>query len=134
MTGYAGRKTIEWADAPDVKKRVLHLIRSLGIENFDSLRIICFRSVNAHTRAYARIWGLARVWQLALKIKPAYVLEVISEKFDKLSKEEKDKVLLHEIAHIPMNFSGALLPHRRRGVGNFHDKLKKMIWQYSKSK
>lgn len=118
------RKTIDWQNAPDIKKRVVYLIKTLEIKNFPTSRIICFRSTNAHTRAYARIWGLSRVWQLALKLEPAYVLEVISEKFDKLDGHNKDRILLHEIAHIPMNFSGALAPHAH-GKGRFHDKLKK---------
>lgn len=133
MTRKTKNRPIEWNNAPDIAKRVKYLIKSLNID-FDTTRIICFRSTSAKTRAYARIWGLSRVWQLALKIKPAYVLEVISEKFDRLSIEEKDKILLHEIAHIPMNFSGALVPHKRRGAGNFHDKLKRMILEYTRLK
>ena len=123
---------IDWVDAPDIKRRVVFLIKSLGIKNYDTSRIICFRSTYAKTRAYARIWGLSRVWQLALNMGPAYVLEVISEKFDHLDKDERDRILLHEIAHIPMNFSGALIPHKHHGPGNFHDKLKKMISEYTK--
>lgn len=129
----AKNRAIEWVDAPDISKRVKHLIKHLGVD-YQTSRIICFRSTSAKTRAYARIWGLSRVWQLALKIKPAYVLEVVSEKFDRLDQDEKDKILLHEIAHIPMNFSGALIPHRRSGPGNFHDKLKRMITEYTKKR
>ncbi len=114
---------IDWIPAPDIKRRIRFLIKAIELETFKPSQIHCYRSVNANTRAYARIWGLSRIWQLALKIKPAYVLEVISEKFDKLSDRERDRVLLHELAHIPMNFSGALVPHKH-GVGNFHDKLK----------
>ncbi len=126
-------KPIDWVDAPDIKKKVNTLIKSLGIKNYDITRIICFRSTNAKTRAYARIWGLSRVWQQALNMEPAYVLEVISEKFDHLDQDQKDRILLHEIAHIPMNFSGALIPHKHRGAGNFHDKLEKMISEYRRS-
>ena len=32
--------------------------------------------------------------------KPAYIIEVISEKFNKLPKRKQDDVLLHELAHI----------------------------------
>ena len=90
-------------------------------------RIFTYRSVNAKTRAYARIWGLSRIWQKALKVEPAYILEVISEKYDKLSDHEKSKILLHEVAHIPKNFSGALIPHIRHGKRNFYTKVNSLI-------
>lgn len=123
-------KGIDWRGAPDVKKRLLHLISTCEIAWVKSSKIHCFRSVNANTRAYARIWGLNRVWQKALRETPAYVIEVIAEKYDRLSDIEKDKVLLHELTHIPQNFSGALMPHIRRGKRSFHDKVHRLIAQY----
>jgi len=127
-------KKIEWSPAPDVKKRVLNLLETLSLGWSKKPRIICFRSSNANTRAYARIWGLSRIWQQALNLSPSYIIEVISEKFDRLSDFEKDKVLLHEIAHIPKNFSGALVPHIRRGKRNFRDKVEKHLLDYLRSK
>ncbi len=124
---------IEWYPAPDVKKRVLHLLTTLSINWLKKTRIICFRSSYANTRAYARIWGLSRIWQLALKIEPTYIIEVIAEKYDRLSQTEKDKVLLHEITHIPKNFSGSLIPHIRYGKRSFHGKVEKLIRQYFES-
>jgi len=105
---------VEWVNAPDIKKRILHLDKSLKLDWLKTSKIHCFRSKNSKSRAYARIWGLSKVWQKALQTEPAYVIEVLSEKFDSLNKKEQDKVLLHEIAHIPKNFSGSLLPHIRK--------------------
>lgn len=119
-------------EASDIELRIKHLVATVGIEWVDITKVKCLRSENANTRAYARIWGLSRVWQLALGQKPMYVLEVISEKFDKLPQVEKDKVLLHELAHIPKNFSGSLVPHTKHGPGSFHDKLDKLIIAYKK--
>ncbi len=124
---------IEWRKAPDVKKRILHLIKKLGITWLKTSGIYCYRSENANTRAYARIWGLSRIWQQALNIGPAYVLEVISEKYDSLDEFEQDKVLLHEITHIPKNFSGSLVPHIRHGKRSFHRKVELLISQYLKT-
>lgn len=121
---------INWENAPDVKKRVLHITRELEIDWLKTSSIYCFRSENANTRAYARIWGLSRIWQQALKTRPAYVLEVISEKYDELNQLEQDKVLLHEITHIPRNFSGSLMPHIRHGKRSFHRKVDLLISQY----
>ena len=124
-----------WSKAPDVQKVISSLVARLDISWVDAKRIHCFRSINSTARAYARIWGLNNVWQLALDQEPAYVIEVLSEHFDDLKDREKNKVLLHEIAHIPKNFSGALLPHvRRRGKRNFHDRVEEMIRQYDKLK
>lgn len=122
---------LDWSDAPDIKKRVIKLIRSLDM-GFEAKQIYCFRSTGSKARAYARIWGLNRVWQKALCQKPAYVIEVLAEKFDSLGSDEKTKVLLHELAHIPKNFSGSLLPHTRKGKRNFHDRVEKMYSQYKK--
>lgn len=128
------RKPIEWSDAPDIKRDIERLIEMVDLPWLDPDKIFCVRSENANTRAIARIWGLSRVWQIALEVKPSYVLEVVSEYFDKLDETKKDEVLLHELAHIPHNFSGALVPHTKRGKNNFHDKLHSMIVKYHKAK
>jgi len=57
---------------------------------------------------------MPKIFQRALDIKPAYVIEVLSKYYDKLDDDSKKKVLIHELLHIPRNFSGALLPHRSR--------------------
>ena len=126
------RGKIDWQDANDIKDRIIHLVEYASIDWVNTKNIHTFRSTNANTRAYARIWGLGRVWQQALKLEPSYIIEVISEKFDHLPQHQKDEILLHEIAHIPKNFSGSLMPHKRKGKGNFHDKLKNLITQYKK--
>ena len=125
---------IEWEKAPDIHLRIDHLIKVLNLTWANSEEIYCFRSTNTNNRAIARIWGFNKIWQIALNRKGAYCLEVISERFDKLSNSKKDEVLLHELAHIPKNFSGALLPHTKKGKGSFHDKLEGMIAAYKKNK
>ncbi len=124
---------IEWHEAEDIKVRVNYLMDKIGLE-FQKTQIFTRRSINANTRAYARIWGLGRVWQEALNLKPSYLIEVISEKYDHLPEHQKDEILLHELAHIPKNFSGSLMPHKHKGPGNFHDKLKQMITAYKRGK
>lgn len=125
--------SVDWKKAPDIKKRVLHLKKVLELDWLKTSSVYCVRSNYSSSRAYARIWGLSKVWQLALEVEPAYVIEVLSEKFDHLADKEKDKVLLHEITHIPKNFSGSLLPHvRRRGKRNFHDRVEELFSQYLK--
>jgi len=110
------------------------LADTLDIDWITKSRIFCFRSTEAKTRAYARIWGFSRIWQKALKQPPAYVIEVVSEKYDRLPPFEQDKVLLHEITHIPRNFSGSLLPHIRRGKRSFEDKVRTLIALYNRQR
>lgn len=119
-------KAVLWEKASDVEKDLKRLIH-LSKLPYDIKNITSLRSYNSNARAYARIWGLSRVWQMSLKVPPHYIIEVLSEKFDSLSKDRKDEVLLHELAHIPSNFSGSLLPHIRQGKRNFKSKVDKLI-------
>lgn len=118
---------IYWNNASDVKKKLSLLLDKLSFDKKYAKRIYCVRSYNANTRAIARIYGLSRIWQQILDQSPAYILEVISEKYDNLSDTQKDKVILHEFAHIPKNFSGSLIPHIRKGKRSFYLKLKRLI-------
>lgn len=100
--------------ANDILKRLERIVPVIGLSHINVSQLHCFRSTQATTRAIARIWSFPKIWQMALNEKAHYSIEVISQRFDKLSDEDKDKVLIHELLHIPKNFSGALLPHRRK--------------------
>jgi predicted metallopeptidase len=131
------RKTklpVAWEKAPDIEEQVTSLIEKLEIDWLTRENIHCVRSKNSTARAYARIWGMGRVWQETLGIPPSYCIEVISEKYDHLPEHKRSEILLHELAHIPKNFSGALVPHTKRGKGSFHDKLEGMIRAYKKAR
>jgi predicted metallopeptidase len=124
------RKSFEWEKATDIRKRGLELIEELHLDYLLGERIFFYRSTGSKSHAYARTWGLPRLWQHALSVEPAYIIEVISHYFDKLSPSDRDKVLLHELTHIPRNFSGALVPHTRRRKGSFHHKLEDLVEKY----
>jgi predicted metallopeptidase len=74
---------------------------------------------------------MPKIFQDALDIPPAYVIEVLSKYYDKLSADNQTKVLIHELLHIPKNFSGSLLPHSGRGRHIEHD-ANKLFAQYKK--
>ena len=97
--------------APDVEKAVSEIVDVLSYGHINEFRLICMRSRNATAHAYARIWNLPDIWQKALSVGTFYIIEVLSQHYDKLSEEEKEKVLIHELLHIPKTFSGALRPH-----------------------
>ena len=128
------KESLNWIEAPDVEKRVKLLLSKINPNWQKKGKIFFFRSTGSKARAYARIWGLPRIWQQALVQEPAYVIEVISEKFDKLPEKEKDHVLMHELAHIPQTFSGSLVPHFKRGKRKFHDRIKRLQTQFDRHK
>lgn len=123
---------MEWENAPDIRKELEEIVRHLELTHVDLKRVTCFRSFGSTSRARARIWSLPRVWQLALQRSAAYIIEVISERFDKLSRDDQKRVLIHELLHIPKNFSGSLLPHWRRGV-RFERMVENLFSRYKKA-
>jgi len=121
---------IQYDLAEDIGFRVKEILRKLKLTHIDEARLVCLRSKGSGSRrVIARCHGLSRVMQLALHEKPHYVIEVLSERFDKLSKEDQTKVLIHEILHIPRSFGGGFRAHKpfvtRAKVQKLYDKLMK---------
>ena len=104
---------IQYHLAEDIDLRVKEILRKLRMTHIDESRLICLRSKGSGSRrVIARCHGLPRIMQLALSKQPHYVIEVLSEKFDQLSKEDQTKVLIHEILHIPHSFGGGFRAHK----------------------
>lgn len=117
--------------SPKITIKVREIITRMPFDHIHTNRVTCVESSGSKSRAYARIYAFPRVWQEALQIKPHYVIEVLTEKFNKLSESEKERVLIHELLHIPKTFSGALTPHKCFGkridaktVEKFYQKYK----------
>lgn len=106
---------MEFNLAPDIQRLLKQIQAKLQLPHIDPQRIVCFRSHGSKARARARIWAFPKIWQIALKLPPYYCIEIISEKFDHLKPDDQTRIIIHEILHIPKNFSGALLPHQGRG-------------------
>src|SRR5579885_2184616 len=106
---------ITYEKAPDVQEAASRIVKLLNLDHIDLNRIHFYRSRGSRARrVQARIHGMERIWSEALQIKPAYVIEVLSEEFDMLDREERDKVIIHELLHIPKGFGGGLVPHKNR--------------------
>ncbi len=104
---------IRYELAEDVGAKIKDILHKLQLTHVDESRVACIRSKGSNSkRVIARCHGLPRIMQLALNQKPHYVIEVVSEKFDKLSKEEQTKVLIHELMHIPHSFGGGFRVHK----------------------
>lgn len=119
---------IKYFEAPDIEKRMADLINSLELYHIDSSRVGCIRSrgSSAH-RTIARCHGMSKVIQLGMKTRPFYVIEVISEQFDKLDEEEQTKTIIHELMHIPKNFGGGFRHHdfvNKRNIDNMYKQYK----------
>jgi predicted metallopeptidase len=121
---------IKYYDAPEIKKQVNQIAEDLELFHVVPQFVFCVRSKGSKAkRTIARIHGLGKLWQGVLNIPPSYTIEVISEIYDRMSKEEKEKTLIHELLHIPGGFSGGFRPHRgyveRRIVDDLYRKLQK---------
>jgi predicted metallopeptidase len=122
---------MEWLEAEDVKKDLKHVLQVIDLPYIDLSRIHCYRTQGSTARAYARTWAFPKIFQKALAVEPAYVIEVLARHYDKLDDDKKKKVLIHELLHIPKNFSGALLPHRTRSR-NLHKVAEQLFKEYKK--
>ncbi len=89
------------------------IIETLHFDHCRPRNIYCIRSRGSQSRrTIARIHGLGRIWQLAMDIEATYIIEVISEQFDPLSRDGQDRVLVHELLHIPHSFQGGFRHHK----------------------
>ncbi len=104
--------TVKYEKAKDIEKMIEYLVRKYdALSYIDPYRVLAVRSRGSKAKAYARIWEMPRAWKVALDLDTYYVVEVLSEHFDDLPFEKKEKIIMHELLHIPKTFSGALLPH-----------------------
>ncbi len=90
--------------AEDISKRLFPHIKME--------RVKCYRSYGSSTkRTIARCHALGKLMQKAIGVEAYYALEFLSAKFDKLSKEEQVKTIIHELMHIPQTFGGGFRHH-----------------------
>ncbi|MDH5448384.1 MAG: putative metallopeptidase [Candidatus Bathyarchaeota archaeon] len=105
--------SIKYYEAPDIKQLVNAILVELKFTHIDPRYVYCFRSRGSKSkRTIARIHSLEKLWQKALKTHPRYLIEVIAERYDKLNQIDREKVLIHELLHIPKAFSGGFRPHK----------------------
>jgi predicted metallopeptidase len=121
---------IKYYDAPEIKKQVDQLAAECKFFHVVPQFVYCVRSRGSKARrTIARIHGLGKIWQGVLNMPPAYTIEVISEIYDKMGPDDKEKTLIHELMHIPGGFSGGFRPHKgyveRKMVDEVYAKLKK---------
>ena len=123
---------LQYFEAPDVKLLADEVIGRLEFFHVVPQSVYCYRSKGSKSRRIiARIHGFGKIWQRALGFPPAYVIEVLSERYDKLSQEDKEKTVIHELMHIPRGFKGGFRPHK--GYVS-REQVEKMYKEYKKRK
>lgn len=97
--------------APDIQTTAEEISKIL-FPHVQIDNVKCFRSFGTSSKlTIARCHAIGKVLQKALDRKAFYVLEFLSERFDKLDEEEKVKIIMHELMHIPKAFGGGFKHH-----------------------
>lgn len=103
---------IKYELAEDIMARLYDIAKALGMQHVRLSGVYAVRSRGSQSRGtIARCHALSKIWQKCLNIKAVYIIEVISERFDRMSREEQDKTLIHELMHIPFSFGGGFKHH-----------------------
>jgi len=110
---------IKYELAQDILERLYDIAKKIGMEHVKFSGVYAVRSRGSTSvGTIARCHALSRIWQKCLDIKAVYIIEIISEKFDRMSREEQDKTLIHELMHIPKSFGGGFIHHN---IVNHHN-------------
>ena len=121
---------MQWRTALDIHARLRRIIRALGLGYINPRRIRCVRVSGSRANALARIWGLPPIFQDALRLEPHYVIEFMVPAFNRLSRREQDRVIIHELLHIPRTFSGGIRPERSPSLSINNRTVERYYRQY----
>jgi len=102
---------IKYERALDLQEQVKELVFYLfPYVKLDS--VVCLRSYGSRSRGtIARCHALGKAMQMGLDRKGFYLIEVISERFDRMTDIDRIKTLIHELMHIPKTFGGGFKFH-----------------------
>jgi predicted metallopeptidase len=102
---------MKYTPAPDLQQRMHEIVRTLNLAHVNTERVQCLRSFGSSSRmTIARCHTLGKLMQKAMNTKAFYAIEFL-ERFDKMSKAEQDKTIIHELLHIPKTFGGGFRHH-----------------------
>ena len=104
---------IKYNKAEDIKQIAEEIVDKLKWNHIPLEHVAFIRSTGSKARrTLARCHALGKAMQIGMgRKKGFYLIEVISEKFDKLPKDEQLKVIIHELMHIPKSFGGGFIHH-----------------------
>ena len=114
--------------APDLQSKAEE-ISKIMFPHVKLDKIKCFRSRGSSSRGtIARCHALGKIMQKTIGVDAHYALEFLSERFDKMNEEEKIKIIMHELMHIPKAFGGGFKHHDfvcERNVNLYYREYKK---------
>jgi len=104
---------IKYHEASDIEAIAIEIIRLLDWDHIHVDHVAFVRSKGSKAKStIARCHALGKAMQIGMKRKKGfYLVEVISEQYDKLSNEDKLKTVIHELMHIPKSFGGGFIHH-----------------------
>ena len=98
----------------ELTEKARNIVLRLEMRHVKPERIICVKSHGSKARhTIARIHGIDKITQLAFDMEAGYIIEFLSEQFDKESEEEQVKTIIHELMHISHSFGGGFRHHRQ---------------------
>lgn len=102
---------LKYEPAPDLQERMRDVVLTLGLKHVELERVKCLRSFGSSSRGtIARCHTLGKLMQKAMQTEAFYAIEFL-ERFERLKREEQDKVIIHELMHIPKSFGGGFRHH-----------------------
>ena len=117
---------MRYEPAPDLKRRLIEIVQLLNMNHIKLDRIECLRSFGSSSkRTIARCHTLGKLMQKAMQTKSFYAIEFL-ERFDKMNKIEQDKVIIHELMHVPKTFGGGFRQHDfvcEKNINILHEKF-----------
>ncbi len=117
---------MEYLPAPEIDEEITRIIRSLEMDHIHPERVRAIRSRGTKSRRIlARCHGLPKALQTGLALPAHYVVELVSENYDRLTEAEQTKTLIHELLHIPRIFGGGFRNHdyvRERRVNQLYER------------
>lgn len=97
--------------APDLQQKMIDIVNTLGLDHIKIDRVKCFRSRGSSTKhTIARCHTVGKLMQKAMNMPAHYAIEFL-EPFEKLSRENQEKTIIHELLHIPKTFGGGFRQH-----------------------
>lgn len=119
-----GSGKLTYVHAPDLKQRMIEIVKHTKMDHINLERVECLRSTGSSSkRTIARCHTLGKLMQKAMGTQAFYAIEFL-ELFEKMSIEEQDKVIIHELMHIPKTFGGGFRQHDyvcEKNVDIFYD-------------